>query len=199
MSLSSVQRLRRVAVIDGAFRVALPRGLLRVPKPFGICNRRPRSIRDDQKCTLRHPRGTDAWRIEHRLAGADANPYLLLASMLAGVYRGLTKKSKPIKEAIGDDFEADGSLPLKLFPSLEAMKESKLIEMQNKVKALTNVVQQMINEMTHLRELSIGTLETIKLMPDYKDAIDALKKQMEKNINEKKKADQNGTIEQDTK
>ena len=79
------------------------------------------------------------------------------------------------------------------------MKESKLLEMQNKIASLTNVVQQMINEMTHLRELSIGTLETIKLMPDYQDAIDALKKQMENNINEKKKAEKNGTIEQDTK
>jgi hypothetical protein len=79
------------------------------------------------------------------------------------------------------------------------MKESKLLEMQNKIKALTNIVQQMINEMTHLRELSIGTLETIKLMPDYQDAIDALKKQMEDNVKEKRKAEQNGTIEQDTK
>ena len=68
------------------------------------------------------------------------------------------------------------------------MKESKLIEMHNKVKALTNVVQQMINEMTHLRELSIGTLETIKLMPDYRDAIDALKKQMEENVEKKTKS-----------
>ena len=79
------------------------------------------------------------------------------------------------------------------------MKESKLIEMQNKIKSLTNIVQQMINEMTHLRELSIGTLETIKLMPDYQDAINALKKQMEDNVKEKRKAEQNGTIEQDTK
>ena len=79
------------------------------------------------------------------------------------------------------------------------MKESKLLEMQNKIKALTNIVQQMINEMTHLRELSVGTLETIKLMPDYQDAIDALKKQMEENIKEKQKAKQNGIIEQDTK
>ena len=79
------------------------------------------------------------------------------------------------------------------------MKESKLIEMQNKIKSLTNIVQQMINEMTHLRELSVGTLETIKLMPDYQDAIDALKKQMEDNVKEKRKAEQNGTIEQDTK
>ena len=79
------------------------------------------------------------------------------------------------------------------------MKESKLIEMQNKIKAMTNIIQQLINEITHLRELSVGTLETIKLMPDYQDAIDALKKQMEDNLKERKKAEQNGTIEQDTK
>ncbi len=79
------------------------------------------------------------------------------------------------------------------------MKESTLLEMQNKIKALTNVMQQVLTEMTHLRELSVGTLETIKLMPDYQDAIDALKKQMEDNIKERKKAEQNGTIEQDTK
>ena len=79
------------------------------------------------------------------------------------------------------------------------MKESTLIEMQNKIKSMTNVVQQLINEVTHLRELSIGTLETIKLMPDYEDAIEALKKQMEDNIKEKQKAKQNGAIKQDTK
>ena len=79
------------------------------------------------------------------------------------------------------------------------MKESKLIEMQNKIKAMTNIIQQLINEITHLRELSVGTLEAVKLMPGYKDAIDALKKQMEDNVKEKRKAEQNGTIEQDTK
>jgi|TARA_A100000172_G_C2942773_1_gene76246 hypothetical protein len=79
------------------------------------------------------------------------------------------------------------------------MKESKLLEMQNKIKALTNVMQQVLSEITHLRELSVGTLETIKLMPDYQDAIEALKKQMEDNIKEKQKAEKNGTIEQDTK
>ena len=79
------------------------------------------------------------------------------------------------------------------------MKESTLLEMKNKIDAMTNVVQQLINEVTHLRELSIGTLETIKLMPDYEDAIEALKKQMEDNIKEKQKAKQNGAIKQDTK
>ena len=79
------------------------------------------------------------------------------------------------------------------------MKESTLLEMKNKIEAQNRVMQALINEITHLRELSIGTLETIKLMPDYEDAIKALKKQMEDNIKEKQKAKQNGIIEQDTK
>ena len=79
------------------------------------------------------------------------------------------------------------------------MKESKLLEMQNKIKAMTNIIQQLISEITHLRELSVGTLETLKLMPDYENAIEALKKQMEENLKERKKAEQTGTIEQDTK
>ena len=79
------------------------------------------------------------------------------------------------------------------------MKESTLLEMQNKIKALTNLMQQVLNEITHLRELSVGSLETLKLMPGYEDAIEALKKQMEDNIKEKQKAKQNGAIKQDTK
>ena len=42
------------------------------------------------------------------------------------------------------------------------MKESKLIEMQNKVGALTRVVQQLMGEISNLKDLSIGTLEVVK-------------------------------------
>lgn len=79
------------------------------------------------------------------------------------------------------------------------MKENKLIEMQNKIKAMTNVIQQLLNEISHLRELGIGTLETLKLMPGYDQAIKDLQSNMEKQMKERKKAEQNGTIEQDTK
>ena len=79
------------------------------------------------------------------------------------------------------------------------MKESTLLEMKNKIDAQNRVLQQLINEIIHLRELSVGTLETIKLMPDYQDAIDALKKQMEENVKENQKAKQNGVKQQDTK
>ena len=79
------------------------------------------------------------------------------------------------------------------------MKESTLIEMKKKIESLTNVVQFLMNEVNHLRELGIGSLETIKLMPGYEDAINDLKKQMEENVEQKQKAKQNGTIKSDTK
>ena len=55
------------------------------------------------------------------------------------------------------------------------MKESKLLEMQNKIDAMTRVLQQLINEVRQIRDLSIGTLESIKKMPSYKKALDKLK------------------------
>ena len=66
------------------------------------------------------------------------------------------------------------------------MKESKLLEMQNKVVALTNVMQQVINEISYLRELSVGTLETVKLLPDYDKAIEELKSNLAKKQEENK-------------
>ena len=52
---------------------------------------------------LRVPAGPPAAkRIEHRVAGADANPYLTLAVVLAGILHGLEKKLKPPPAVIGN-------------------------------------------------------------------------------------------------
>ena len=72
------------------------------------------------------------------------------------------------------------------------MKESTLLEMKNKIEAIGRILQHLINETSHLRELSVGTLETIKLMPDYEEALGKLK---EKTKQEK----EDGVIEQDSK
>ncbi len=66
------------------------------------------------------------------------------------------------------------------------MKEQSLIEMKNKVDALSRVMQQVINEITNLRDLSIGTLETLKNMPGYDDAIEKLKADVITKSDEKK-------------
>jgi len=78
------------------------------------------------------------------------------------------------------------------------MKESTLLEMKNKIAAQNRILQQIINELSHLRELGIGSLETIKLMPGYEDAIEKLKNKMEEEVKEKKKL-KDGVIKQDTK
>ena len=61
------------------------------------------------------------------------------------------------------------------------MKESKLIEMKNKIKALTNIVQKLITELQFTREVAIGSLETIKKMPGYEKALNKLKNEVTKN------------------
>ena len=58
------------------------------------------------------------------------------------------------------------------------MKEQTLLEIKNKVEALGRIAQQLINEVTHLRELGVGTLETLKLMPGYEKALEDLKQNM---------------------
>ena len=64
------------------------------------------------------------------------------------------------------------------------MKESTLIEMQKKIESLTRLMQHVLNEQQRLTEMSVGTLELIKLMPDYDKALEDLK---EKNLEELKK------------
>jgi len=66
------------------------------------------------------------------------------------------------------------------------MKEKTLIEMKNKVESMTNVIQHLIMEVTRLRELGVGTLETLKLMPGYEDALEQLKQNMIKQQEEAK-------------
>lgn len=66
------------------------------------------------------------------------------------------------------------------------MKEQTIIEMKNKIEVLGKNVQGLIAQNSHLTELAIGTLETIKLMPDYKEAIEALRVKMESEAADKK-------------
>ena len=49
-------------------------------------------------------------RIEHRLAGADANPYLVLTWILAGMLHGLANKIEPPAVLTGNAYLQDGDL-----------------------------------------------------------------------------------------
>jgi len=69
------------------------------------------------------------------------------------------------------------------------MKEQTLLKMEKKLNALVNVMQQVFNEIGNLRDLSVGTLETIKLMDGYKEAIEVLKNNMIEQNNKEKETE----------
>ena len=51
---------------------------------------------NNRSVAVRIPAGPNAARrIEHRMAGADANPYLTLAAVLAGIHHGISQKLEP--------------------------------------------------------------------------------------------------------
>jgi glutamine synthetase len=70
----------------------------------------------------------EARRIEHRAAGADANPYLMLAGILAGLHHGLINKIDPGPAAVGNvSREPDMALPFSLDSALEKLADGKLL------------------------------------------------------------------------
>ncbi len=74
------------------------------------------------------------------------------------------------------------------------MKEQTIIEMKNKIETLGKAVQFLMQEVPQLKDLAVGTLETIKQMPDYEEAIEKLKKKMVESAGKAKEADTGGKI-----
>jgi glutamine synthetase len=70
---------------------------------------------NNRTVSLRVPAGPAKTRhIEHRVAGADANPYLALATLLAGVHHGISQKIDPGPAVVGDGYAAAAASDLRL-------------------------------------------------------------------------------------
>ena len=84
---------------------------------------------NNRSAGLRVPVGpNDARRIEHRVAGADANPYLVLAAVLAGVHHGIVNKIDPGPPATGNvSREPDLALPFELDDALKGLERAKIL------------------------------------------------------------------------
>jgi len=66
---------------------------------------------NNRTVSLRIPAGSAASRrVEHRVAGADANPYLALAVVLAGAHHGIVNQVDPGPATQGDGYSAAEAL-----------------------------------------------------------------------------------------
>jgi hypothetical protein len=62
------------------------------------------------------------------------------------------------------------------------MKEQELIKMRNQIETLGSVLQNIVQELDYMRNLSVGTMELVKQMPDYQTAMDLLVEKTKKAI-----------------
>ncbi len=84
---------------------------------------------DNRTASLRLPGGDpEALRIEHRVAGADANPYLLMAAVLAGIHFGISNRIEPPPVTVGNAHEQhEASLVNNLRDALRELGQSRVM------------------------------------------------------------------------
>jgi glutamine synthetase len=84
---------------------------------------------NNRSAGMRVPAGpSEARRAEHRVAGADANPYLALAAVLAGVHYGLENKVDPGTPAVGNvSRDPDLSLPFTIDDALNGLEKAAIL------------------------------------------------------------------------
>ena len=105
-----------------SYRRFVPDLYVPVNKTWGYNNR---------SVTIRIPSGEDhSRRLEHRVAGADANPYLVLAALLAGAHYGITNAIDPgeASGAVNVSANVDDSFPLEWGKALQKLEESTFAE-----------------------------------------------------------------------
>ena len=81
---------------------------------------------DNRTAGLRVPMsGPEARRVENRVGGADANPYLAIAASLACGYLGMVEALKPSEPISGSAYDLAIALPRTLAEALRLLRESK--------------------------------------------------------------------------
>ncbi|MCY1180395.1 Gamma-glutamylputrescine synthetase PuuA [compost metagenome] len=81
---------------------------------------------DNRAAGLRIPASSPvARRVENRLPGADANPYLAAAAILAGIHKGIREQIDPGKPIVGNGYaQARETLPTDWLTALRNLEQS---------------------------------------------------------------------------
>ena len=85
---------------------------------------------NNRTVSLRIPAGAaKACHIEHRPSGADANPYLVMAAILAGIHYGITEKSDPGNPVQGNGYERRAKyIPGNWFDAIDAFWRASILK-----------------------------------------------------------------------
>nr|WP_231710325.1 glutamine synthetase family protein [Roseibium limicola] len=104
---------------------------------------------ENRTAAIRIPGGSNkARRIEHRVAGADANPYLVLSSILGGALLGIEKEMEPEAPISGDAYSMKlDHLPLDWATAIQAFRRGALVQNIYSKRLQTMLVESKMQEL----------------------------------------------------
>lgn len=112
---------------------------------------------ENRTAAIRVPSGNpSARRIEHRVAGGDVNPYLMLAAVLGAALMGIERQMEPPAPITGNAYAIKG---LKMIPdtwseAIDAFEKSPVVSEIFSQELVRNLVQTKRQEMHYMAELS---------------------------------------------
>ncbi len=98
--------------------------------------------------------GEKARRVEHRISGADANPYLALSAILQAMLEGIEQELQPPDEEVGNSYDNDGDRAGDVLPS---SMEGALVKFRKSDFVIRAIGQQMADIIAAVKQTELET------------------------------------------
>lgn len=112
---------------------------------------------ENRTAAIRIPAGNPAARrVEHRVAGGDVNPYLMLAAILGAALDGITQAMEPPAPVIGNAYALEDlpQIPGTWAEAIEAFEQSTILPRFLHPELIRNLIQTKRQELHYIGELS---------------------------------------------
>ncbi len=112
---------------------------------------------ENRTTAIRIPAGsTSARRIEHRVAGGDVNPYLMLAAILGAALDGIENEMDPPSPIVGNAYALDGlpQIPDSWEAAIDALEQSQIVPHFIHPELIKNLISTKRQELHYIAELT---------------------------------------------
>jgi glutamine synthetase len=112
---------------------------------------------ENRTAAIRIPAGNpSARRIEHRVAGGDVNPYLMLAAILGAALDGIENEMEPASPIVGNAYAVEGlpQIAEDWEKAIDALEQSTIVPRFLHPELIKNLISTKRQELHYLGELS---------------------------------------------
>jgi glutamine synthetase len=112
---------------------------------------------ENRTAAIRIPAGNPAARrIEHRVAGGDVNPYLMLATILGAALDGIEQEMDPPSPVVGNAYVIEDlpHIPADWEKAIDAFEQSSVVPRFLHPELIRNLVQTKRQELHYIAELT---------------------------------------------